>query len=600
MNGNKIKHMLTRWGEDFDKTNPLPEYPRPQMKRSDWQSLNGVWQYAILDGVDEGDIKEPEKYDGDIIVPYTPETLLSGVERQLQPGQTLWYRREIILEKPEQNKRLLLHFGAVDQRCEVFINGQKTGSHSGGYWAFNFDITDYIKTGENIITVAVHDDSNTGLEAYGKQNLNNTTIWYTAQSGIWQTVWLETIPEQHIKSIKITPLCNSSEVEFEIQLKDYTKEQVQEKNQELKQAINVKVFSGENIVAEGSFRISKFCLSLPNFLYWSPDDPFLYTVKISTETDEIESYFGMRQFGIINDDKGYPRLGLNGKPIFHNGLLDQGYWSDGMYTPPSDEAMIFDIQELKNLGFNMLRKHIKVEPLRWYYHCDRLGMLVWQDFVSGGGPYGGFSTRYLPFIGIKIRDDTNNPGFGRESKEGREIFERDMKHTVDLLYNTVSLAVWVPFNEAWGQFDSVRIASELLKLDNTRAIDHASGWHDQGAGDFKSVHVYYKKFRMKKDKHKRIQALTEFGGYSCPTEGHMATDKLFGYRMFENKEELTAAVEKLYIEQIIPQIKKGLSAAIYTQVSDIEEEINGLFTYDRKELKIDEKAMKRINEQMIL
>jgi hypothetical protein len=402
-------------------------------------------------------------------------------------------------------------------------------------------------------------------------------------------VWAETVPEQHIEHIKITPRCENAEVEFEIAFVNPDADTA---------PVEVRVFVGEQLVSEGFFDTCTFALSLPDFRYWHPDDPFLYRVEIKAGDDEIESYFGMRTFGILKDSDGHPRLSLNGKPIFHTGLLDQGYWSDGMLTPPSDETMVWEIEEVKKLGFNMLRKHIKIEPLRWYYHCDRLGILVWQDFVSGGGPYSEFVTRYLPFIGVRLKDDGENKGFGRANMEGRTVFKRDMVRTVNLLYNSVSLSVWVPFNEGWGQFDAKKFCDELRDMDDTRAIDHASGWHDQHTGDFASYHVYYKPFRMKPDKHGRIQALTEFGGYSCPSAGHMAADKLFGYKMYSGKQELNAAIAKLYLEEVIPKIKHGLAATVYTQVSDIEEEINGLFTYDRAEIKIDAEVIRGINKEL--
>jgi hypothetical protein len=335
---------------------------------------------------------------------------------------------------------------------------------------------------------------------------------------------------------------------------------------------------------------------MPGFRYWSPDDPFLYTLKIAAGCDEVTSYFGMRQFGIVKE-QGIPRLSLNGESVFHSGLLDQGYWSDGMYTAPSDEAMIWEIKEIKKLGFNMLRKHIKIEPLRWYYHCDRLGILVWQDFVSGGGPYSNMVTQYLPFIGIQLRND--HKGFGRGNENGRRIFERDAARTISLLGNVVSLSVWVPFNEGWGQFDAKRIAEKIRETDNTRLIDHASGWHDQQGGDFASSHVYYKPFRMKLDKLNRLQGLTEFGGYSCPSEGHMASDRLFGYRMYKDTDAFNSALEKLYREEVIPKIENGLTAAVYTQVSDVEDEINGLFTFDRSVLKAAPEMMQRINKELL-
>jgi len=582
-----ITHLHTRWSQSINKDCPLSEYPRPQLKRDEWSCLNGLWEYAICDGATSS---EPNKYDGNILVPYSPESLLSGVERQLLPGQTLWYRRAISLTPPEQGDRLLLHFGAVDQYAEVFINGQKVGEHQGGYWPFSFDITDLFCSGDNVITIAVRDDSDGGIEAYGKQKLDRGGIWYTAQSGIWQTVWTETVPKQHIEHIKIIPHCESSEVEFDIRFALPSPPPV-----------NIRVYDGEILVSEGNFETSASPLriSVQDFRYWSPDDPFLYTVKIDADGDEVESYFGMREFGIAKDHNGHPRLTLNGETLFHTGLLDQGYWSDGMYTPPSDEAMIWEIEECKKLGFNVLRKHIKIEPMRWYYHCDRLGMLVWQDFVSGGSPYSEMTTRYLPFIGLHMNDERRRSGFGRSNPEGCAVFERDMARTVDLLYNVVSLAVWVPFNEGWGQFDAKRICEELTAMDDTRAIDHASGWHDQGVGDFMSHHVYYKPFRMKPDKHGRIQSLTEFGGYSCASSGHMASDRLFGYRMYKDKKAFNEAVETLFSKEVIPKVEQGLAATIYTQVSDIEDEINGIFTYDRAELKIDPEIMQRINKELM-
>jgi len=302
----------------------------------------------------------------------------------------------------------------------------------------------------------------------------------------------------------------------------------------------------------------------------------------------------MRKFGISNR-----RLTLNGKPIFHNGLLDQGYWSDGLLTAPSDEAIIWELTELKKLGFNMLRKHIKIEPLRWYYHCDRLGVLVWQDFVNGGLPYSGSISRHLSFLGVRQNDKFSRRGYGRSKPDGRENYERDLVRTVDLLYNTVSLSVWVPFNEGWGQYDAIRISKNLRALDNTRPIDHASGWHDQGVGDFASCHVYNEPFIYKHDKRKRVQALTEFGGYSCPCSGHMASETLFGYRMFDDKQTLTDAIVKLYRTEIIPTIDLGLSAAIYTQVSDVEDEVNGLFTYDRQEVKVVPEAIQEVNRELL-
>ena len=590
-----INPLLTRWGAAIDKNCPLADYPRPQLKRGNWRCLNGEWEYAICGGREVPDsavCNEPERYDGTILVPFSPESLLSGVCRQLLPGQTLWYRRDVSFEKIEKGKRLLLHFGAVDQCCKVYINGSLAGRHEGGYWPFYFDITGLTVKGNNTLTVSVTDDSDCGTEAYGKQKLKRGGIWYTAQSGIWQTVWTEIVPEQYIESLKITPRYKDAEVEFSLHFA------LPDQSPSLP-AARIGVYAGETLVFEGGVTSAAFRVPLPGFRPWSPDDPFLYTVKITAGYDDIESYFGMREFSVVMGDDGLPRPGLNGRPIFHSGLLDQGYWSDGLYTAPGDEAMVWELNEVKKLGFNMLRKHIKIESLRWYYHCDRLGILVWQDFVSGGGPYSNMVTQYLPFIGVRLRDDKGCRGFGRRNKDGRAVFKRDMARTVDLLHNVVSLAVWVPFNEGWGQFGARQICGELRAMDSTRLIDHASGWHDQGGGDFKSYHIYYKRFRIRKDLQNRVQALTEFGGYSCPSAGHTASDRLFGYRMFKNPKTFSDAFALLYRAEVIPAFGQGLSAAVYTQLSDVEDEINGLFTYDRSVLKADPETVWGINCELI-
>lgn len=584
-----IKPLLTPWGENLNRDCPLNDYPRPQLVRENWQCLNGRWDYAITETEEV-----PETWDGTIIVPFSPESLLSGVGKQLLPGKRLWYRREFAFEKCKEGERLLLHFGAVDQYCSVYINGKKAGSHSGGYWPFYFDISGFLKKCENEVVVSVTDNTDTGDEAYGKQTLNRGEIWYTGQSGIWQTVWAEKVPETYIQSVKITPHFKKAEVELELCMSGTDPVP-------LGANASVKIFDGEKAVAEGLFQNNCALVKMPDdFKSWSPESPFLYDLEIKLGKDSIRSYFGMREFGILKGKAG-PVLSLNGKPIFHHGLLDQGYWSDGMYTPPSDEAMIWEIKTIKNMGFNMLRKHIKIEPLRWYYHCDKIGMLVWQDFVSGGGPYKDFVVKYAPWLGFNFKDGKSRYALhGRKSETGRKNFMRDAERTIDLLYGITSLAVWVPFNEGWGQFDASSAAALVRKKDATRLIDHASGYFDQGAGDFHSYHIYYKAFRPKKDKRGRVLALTEFGGFSLPVQEHMSSDILFGYKMFRTKEELNDAVWKLYTKDVFPAIEKGLSASIYTQVSDVEDEINGLFTYDRKEIKFDEslglKITKTLNE----
>lgn len=573
--------LYTRWGREIDRECPLNEYPRPQLKRDEWICLNGLWEYAITERSER-----PLAFEGKILVPFSPESLLSGVNRRLLPGQTLWYRRGFSFGDIDKGKRLILRFGAVDQSCVVYCGGKEAGRHEGGYWPFSLDITDLIGFGETEILLSVADDSDTGEEAYGKQKLHNGGIWYTAQSGIWQTVWAEIVPERHITGLTIIPSLKTSEADIraEFSLED-------------KACGRVIVLEGESVVDERPLEGNSVRVRVDHPRLWSPEDPFLYTLIVEAGKDRVVSYFAMREFGVIREDDGTVRLSLNGKPLFQTGLLDQGYWSDGLYTPPSDEAMVWEISELKKLGFNMLRKHIKIEPLRWYYHCDRLGMIVWQDFVSGGGPYRPLVTQILPFIGVRLRDRRYGL-FGRKSVRGREIFMRDMIRTVEPLKNSPCIAVWVPFNEGWGQFDSREVTEELRRLDPTRLIDHASGWHDQGFGDFKSPHIYYKRFRMKPDPKGRVQILSEFGGYSCPSEGHMSSDTLFGYRMYQDRAELSAAFARLYREEVIPAKERGLCASVYTQVSDVEDEINGVFTYDREKVKLDPSTVSAINKEL--
>ena len=608
-----IKSLLTPWGEALDKTKPLNDYPRPQLARKEWQCLNGSWDYAITADTKLPQTSQipqtaqiPETWDGRIIVPFSPETVLSQVQRQLPPGETLWYRRtfEFSARKPEE--RLLLHFGAVDQHCTVYVNGKNAGSHSGGYWPFYFDISDFLNGDTTEIIVAVTDDTDTGDEAYGKQTLNRGGIWYTRQSGIWQTVWCEKVPAAHIEKITITPHYKTGEVEFSVFTvgsdseagKTDFKTNATNRSHTIDD-INIKIFDSGSLIAEETLKTNPLRIKMPaDFKSWSPEHPFLYDVEIRAGQDTVTSYFGMREFGILNGKHG-PVLSLNGAPIFHHGLLDQGYWSDGMYTPPSDEAMIWEIKTLKDMGFNMLRKHIKIEPLRWYHHCDRIGMLVWQDFVSGGGPYKPFVVQYAPWLGFNFNDTKNRYALhGRKSEKGRNIFLRDADRTVDLLYNTVSISVWVPFNEGWGQFDAASMSEHVRNKDPSRLIDHASGYFDQGAGDFHSYHIYFKSFRPKSDRLNRILALTEFGGFSLAVNGHTSSDILYGYKMFEDKDSLNDGIRNLYETDVFPAMEKGLSASIYTQVSDVEDEVNGIFTYDRKETKLNASLSLKIAETL--
>ncbi|MCH5197796.1 MAG: glycoside hydrolase family 2 [Oscillospiraceae bacterium] len=586
-----MTQLLTRWGRELKSECPLNDYPRPQMERNSFICLNGQWDYAIYPKNSEF-----SGYEGKITVPFSPETVLSGVNRTVTPNDVLYYRKNFRFTKT--NSRALLHFGAVDYACEVKLNGISLGSHTGGYFPFCFDATPAIISGENELTLTVTDPSETGSGASGKQTSKRGGIWYTPQSGIWQTVWIEEVPESFIESVKITPDIDNGLVNIKVNI-----------NGEKSEA-KISVLDNGKIKAEGQTLGGEASVSLSDFQLWSPETPYLYDLVIKTDSDEVKSYFGMRKFGVGKDKKGVARLMLNNEPYFMNGLLDQGYWSDGMYTAPSDEALIYDIAVMKEMGFNMLRKHIKIEPLRWYYHCDRLGMLVWQDMINGGNEVNQLTAAVLPAFHLatnsrrlgNIKDtEKSYKLFSREDEKGREEYYIDAKRMIDSLYNCVSLCLWVPFNEGWGQFDALKAEKFFRENDPTRIIDHASGWHDQGGGDVNSFHIYFTPFFFpKRDKNDcRAIALTEFGGYSMKTEGHVYnTEKMFGYRKYSSREQLENALEKLYgrLEPLIE--RKGLSALVYTEVSDVEDETNGLLTYDREVVKVSIDLMKKINAKM--
>lgn len=578
--------MLTPWGEALDREHPLPEYPRPQLRRNSYLNLNGIWEYAITKTAEK-----PAAMQGEIVVPFSPETPLSGVGHILQPDEYLWYRRSVTL--PEgffRGGRLLLHFGAVDQCCTVWVNGQEAGSHTGGYLPFALDVTELIEGDAFTLELRVTDPTDTGSLSRGKQRLKNTGIWYTPQSGIWQTVWMECVPENYLRSLRITPKPEENAVHIRLEADDPA-------------MAAVTICRDGGIIAEGQTdENGESTLTIPaeELRLWSPEDPFLYDVSIVLPGgDRVESYFGMRAFGIGRDEKGLPRLLLNGKPYFQNGLLDQGYWSDGYYTAPSDEALIHDIAEMKRLGFNMLRKHIKVEPLRWYYHCDRLGMLVWQDMMNGGESYSPLSIYVFSNLGLRVKDDRYRY-FSRSDEAGRTHYYEELGQMIDLLYNTVSLAMWVPFNEGWGQFDALKAAEFIRKRDDTRPIDHASGWYDQGGGDIKSIHWYFRPYHHKQPpKEQRPICLTEYGGYNCAVPGHCWGEGAeFGYKKIADPAEFNRAFQKLMEEQIIPAKERGLAAAVYTQVSDVEGERNGLLTYDRKVCKANEAIFRAVNAKL--
>ena len=568
--------LTTPWGERLDENRILTEYPRPQMRRDSYLNLNGRWEYAITDS-DE----PPLRWDGTILVPFSPESALSGVGRTLRPGETLWYRREVTV--PEgflpRDGRLLLHFGAVDQEAAVYLNGVLLGRHMGGYNAFTLDATDALGP-RNTLVVRVHDDTDASFHSRGKQKTRRGGIWYTPQSGIWQTVWMEAVPRHYIESLRIVPLFDRSAVEVTV----YCSQPLQ--CEATVDGRTVPFTSGE------AARIP-----MPDFRAWSPEDPFLYDLTVTLGEDRIESYFGMRKIEVRADRGGVMRLFLNGEPYFHSGLLDQGYWPDGLYTAPSDEALIFDIRTAKAMGFNLLRKHIKVEPMRWYYHCDRLGMLVWQDMPSGGGKYR-FSTVTLPLVTGVHRRDNRYRAFARASSQGRAEYMDELEEMVLQLFNAPSVALWVPFNEGWGQFDSTRVMERLRALDPTRPVDPASGWHDQGAGDLRSLHVYFKPFRFRRDRRGRALALSEFGGYNLRVDGHCFSQKDYGYRRLPDAAALWRDFARLYERQVLPAVPRGLCAAVYTQLSDVEDELNGLMTYDRRVVKLDAEDVRELNDRL--
>lgn len=598
-----MKQLYTRWGKNLDRDHVLEEYPRPLLMREDYQILNGWWDYAFTI-----DYKQPQQYEGRILVPFSPETALSGVGRQLKPDEYLWYRRNFDLpgwDREKGQNRILLHFGAVDQSCEVRINGHKVKRHTGGYLPFEVDISRYAQESANELIVAVKDLSDTSYHSKGKQKLNAGGMFYTAQSGIWQTVWLEKVPETYIKEIKTVPDIEKKIIRIKVSSSYSTdKKNVDKLSRNLPIEIKIRKpglypdpvvkpsqISTEDMLETAVQAVSDKWIEIPieSISLWNCETPYLYYFEVKLGDDRAISYFAMRKFSLETKvHEEFPRICLNGEVQFQNGVLDQGYWPESLYTPPSDAAMIFDIQEMKKTGFNMVRKHLKIEPQRWYYHCDRLGIVVWQDMVNGGSYYKHWFVTYgatlLSWLRIPMRDVYPRL-LSREAKAGRLEFIREMKETIRLLGNHPSIAAWVIFNEGWGQFQTEDMIRIVRRLDPNRLIDQASGWFDQGGGDFSSLHNYFFKLFIRPER-ERASVLSEFGGYSYREPGHCAKEKLYGYGICKNKKDL----EKRFLERwsgvrnLIPQ---GLSASIYTQWTDVEEEVNGVFTYDREVRKIE-------------
>jgi len=555
---------------------PLSEYPRPQFKRGSYLCLNGEWDYVI-----NKSLEKPLEYKGKIVVPYSPESSLSGVSCQLKADEVLHYRRYFTLPAGFNKGRVILNFGACDQVCNVYVNSILVGGHEGGYNAFSFDVTDALTEGENELYLAVIDDASSDVYGRGKQRYKNGGIWYTATSGLWQTVWMESVTDSHISSVRITPDYDTRKIRISCCLVG-------------KGMLSAEVLDGDKTLSSALGKDGNVVLDVASCEDWSPENPKLYDVKLSFGGDVVFSYFGLRKFS-VTEVGGKKYFALNNKPYFHNGLLDQGYWHEGLYTPPSNDAMYNEILAVKNAGFNMLRKHIKVEPMLWYYYCDKLGILVWQDMINGGGRYSPFRIALAPFLNLHLND--GNYKAMRRSEQSRAQYMREAKEMMEQLFNCVSLCLWTPFNEAWGQFDALKVWQELKGVDSTRPFDHASGWQDMGGGDVYSRHIYFRKARMKNDG-KRVLALTEFGGYSYAMPDHVFSSKKFGYKSFKSKEALTEAYTRLFEREIFPAIKNdGLCATVYTQLTDVEDEINGLYTYDRKE-KIPASVLKDINNRL--
>lgn len=570
--------IMTDWASQVSPDNALPEYPRPMMVRSDWQNLNGLWQYAITP---KGE-KAPKNYDGDILVPFCIESALSGVQKEVGADNALWYSKSFSVPSKWKNGRVLLHFGAVDWMTDVWVNDIKVGSHTGGYAPFTFDITQALSGKNNKLVVRVWDPTDKSYIPRGKQVTNPSGIFYTSVTGIWQTVWLEPVPEAYIRTINTTPDLEKASVKVDV---DFS-------NPSADDLYWVEVCYEGRKVAEGkSINGESVEVNMPDdFLLWTPDHPFLYDLKVKVvrkgkTVDAVDGYFAMRSFGTQRDDSGIVRLTLNGKPIFQFGPLDQGWWPDGLYTAPTDEALAFDVQKTKDFGFNMIRKHVKVEPARWYYHCDRLGIIVWQDMPSGDRGPGWNTTEY--FKGSE----------SVRSVESEENYKKEWTEIITALKSQPCIGVWVPFNESWGQFKTVEIVEMTKKLDPTRLVNPASGGNFYQCGDILDLH-HYPDPKMVLYDPTRATVLGEYGGIGRKVDGHTwVKDQGWGYVEFDTEEKVTDTYVE-YANTLYKMIPQGFSAAVYTQTTDCETELNGLMTYDRKVIKLDEKRLFEINRKI--
>jgi hypothetical protein len=562
--------LTTPWTAQVNPAHALPEYPRPQMVRKDWVNLNGLWDYAI-----RPQAEHVTQWDGRILVPFPLESALSGVKKPLTPEQLLWYRRTFGAQNLK-GKRLLLHFGAVDWRAEVWVNGTSVGKHEGGYDPFTFDITPALKgKGPEELVVAVWDPSDSGPQPRGKQLLNPNGIWYTAVSGIWQTVWLEPVPEHYISEMTMTPDLDGNRLRLTVHSTSAGE-------------YGVRVALAGRTVGQGTGQLNQPSdVLISEVEPWSPDSPTLYDVEVNLpEGDRITSYFGMRKVEVRKDSAGFNRIFLNGRPLFGIGPLDQGWWPDGLYTAPTDAALRSDIDTLKKMGFNMCRKHVKVEPARYYYWCDKLGFMIWQDMPSA-----------MPKEHSAVKRDGGADLPFTPSEDA--TYRRELEAEIRNLHNVTSIVAWVPFNEGWGQHDSNAILQWVKSLDGSRLVDGPSGWEDRGYGDMKDMHQYPGP-GMYPAMDSRASVLGEFGGLGLPVEEHLWWNKRnWGYRTFEDRTKLQAGYDDL-MQKLEPLVQQGLAAAIYTQTTDVEGEVNGLMTYDRKVIKYDVDKLAQWHRRIIV
>lgn len=573
--GDKLK---TRWAAEIDVKNVLPEYPRPIMERGEWQNLNGLWEYAIR----PVGTQKPANFDGDILVPFAVESSLSGVQKRVGGDNELWYQREFTVPSKWRNNTILLHFGAVDWKADVWVNGTKVGQHTGGFTPFSFDITPALTSGTNTLVVKVWDPTDRGYQPRGKQVNEPHGIWYTPVTGIWQTVWLEPVPESYIENLRITPDIDKNILQVEAIASNATNAS----------RIEVKIKDGSRVVATGqSINNLPVEIAMPeNVKLWSPNTPNLYDLEVilwdgNKQVDKVDSYAAMRKYSMERDDKGIVRLQLNNEDLFHFGPLDQGWWPDGLYTAPTDEALEYDVIKTKDLGFNMIRKHVKVEPARWYTHCDRHGIIVWQDMPNGDRGQDWQMRQY--FDGVeRLR-----------SAESEANYRKEWKELMDYLYSYPSVGVWVPFNEAWGQFKTVEIAEWTKEYDPTRLVNPASGGNHFQTGDMLDLHQYPAPQLYLYDA-QRATVLGEYGGIGWAHKEHLwEPDRNWGYVQFNSEKEVTDEYVK-YAEQLKQLIRQGFSAAVYTQTTDVEVEVNGLLTYDRKLVKVDEDRVRKVNQEI--